>query len=82
MSAKLKLFALAIGSVALVSTPALAAWHHNDRSTRGRDIESSESAYAYAPAGQGITVMGPTMYAVRNHIPVGGKQLPGFNAKP
>jgi hypothetical protein len=79
MSAKLNLIALALGTAALVSTPALAAWHHSDRTARARE---AESAYAYAPAGQGHALTGPTMTMIQNHIPVGAKQVPGFNSKP
>ena len=82
MSAKLKLIALAIGTTALISTPALAAWHHGDQNSRARDFEAAESAYAYAPAGQSYAMTGPTMTMIRNHIPVGGHQLPGYGAKP
>lgn len=91
MSPKIKLIAVAIAAAALVPTSAFASTFHkgwvlnaNGSVHRGwvstsRDVPP---AYAYARADQAPAAHDPTMYMIKNNIPVPAYQLPGYGSKP
>jgi hypothetical protein len=92
MSTKITLIAAAaVAAAVLVPTSAFASTFHegwvlspNGSVHRGWVTTSKAvpAAYAYARADRPSAANNPTMYMIKNRIPVPAHQLPGYGSKP
>ena len=91
MSQKITLIAVAVAAAVLIPTSAFASTFHkgwvlnpNGSIHRGWVTTSRAvpAAYAYARADRPSAAHDPTMYMIKNFIPVPGYQLPGYGSKP
>ena len=91
MSKKITLIAIAAAAAVLVPTSAFASTFHqgwvlnpNGSVHRGwvTTSRAAPAAYAYARADRPSAANDPTMYMIKNRIPVPAYQLPGYGSKP